>query len=347
MKFTARHKLPKSYVALIALVAATGITLALSTFASGNAATVWRANGSQATKCGNTQRPCLKQGAELFSFWNFQADYRVPAKRAGHYKILLDYRSSGTPPDGYRHHFTLKANGRTVDTGEVPFDTHTSHYNTDEFELKEPLRTLSVAWTNDFYAPLQDVNVSIVSLTLQRIPEDSPTVVLGKPAPHKAAPRQPVNRFARGSMRYYAQQILDDSRSSKPQISLNDETRSNLQDIAAGRCSPVPASHACVKLDRRLLRSLWIVSRHHRVHVWHFTEGPHVGCSNHYEGRAMDLQEFDGSWPPARGSYPARSGNLLGQFRSLGATELLGPGFNYAHRDHWHVAWDGTHHHCR
>ncbi len=317
---TPQHLLSRrTLLALVALVMTAGVVLAVSTYASAGKKTIaWKADGSKAIcKPVAAGKKCVKTRGTVTTYWNTTFSYKTKL-RPGTYRILLNYRSSGTnPPAGYNHNLKFKANGQEVDASPVPWRSEGGGYLGEEFQIKKPLKNLSIEWSNDIYQPPTDINFSVAKVVLERIgisPQDYPG----------------------NTSRYWAAKILEDNALGKDaaQISMTDEARGNLKEIEAGRCSPIEEFKACVKLDRRVLKAVYQVSRQKKFRVWHFTGGPHVACSNHFEGRAVDLQEFDGSWP--------KNGrrDVLDDFRRQGANELLGPG-DPNHDNHWHIGWNG------
>lgn len=311
----------------IALLGALGVTLAVSTYASPGSV-VFNASGDQA-QCTPVHAgyQCAPGAGETASFWSsaWKFNTKLPS---GTYRMTVKYRSFGVnvPPD-YEHNLTVRANGQKVDTGSVPYTAEGGEYVGEEFKVTKKLKSVTVDWTNDFYAAsLADANLAIAGVTLERVT-------------HK----EPDKKYPRGSSQYWANKILEDAAlGDKARISLTADSRRELQRTQAGKPAYSPQVRNYVKLDRRLLKSVYVVSRTKKIRIWQFTAGGHVPCSNHFEGRAVDLQNFDGSWP--------QSEVLLGYFKKRGANELLGRNHRNSiiranHQNHVHIGWQGPNPH--
>ncbi|WP_044378158.1 peptidoglycan-binding domain-containing protein [Streptomyces cyaneogriseus] len=116
--------------------------------------------------------------------------------------------------------------------------------------------------------------------------------------------------------------------------------RQNVVDTANGKgalTSPwSDRPHRRVALDPRMLDALLKLRTRHgyRVSVSEIAGGDHSATSRHYAGLAFDISHIDGrhvgDGAPHRG--------LMAACRTLGATEVLGPG-NAGHGRHVHCAW--------
>jgi hypothetical protein len=310
-------------IAGIAVLGALGITFAITTYAAPGKV-VYQTTGDQA-QCTPVHAgyECTPGVGETASYWS--ANWKFNTKlRPGTYRLAVKYRSYGVNvPPTYEHDLTIKVNGRKVDTGSTPYQAEGAEYIGEEFKVRQAVRTITIDWTNDFYAAsLADANLAITGIALERIT-------------HK----EPDKKYPRGSSQYWANKILEDAAlGDKARISLTSEARRELMLARQGKPAYSPQVKTYTKLDRRLLKSLYAVSRTKKFRIWQFTSGGHVPCSNHFEGRAADLQNFDGSWP--------RSEELLRHFRKRGANELLGrnhpnPVIRGNHQNHVHIGWHG------
>lgn len=135
----------------------------------------------------------------------------------------------------------------------------------------------------------------------------------------------PENR----TRRYWATLILNETLKGKEgRISASPEAEKNLYQARAGHCSPVEqVPGRCVKLDKTLLKVLVKASYSRKFYIWHFTGGPHVPNSHHFDGDATDLRRFDGRAPTNKSMFPI----LQRATPNSKSVELLGPGDNAAH----------------
>lgn len=115
--------------------------------------------------------------------------------------------------------------------------------------------------------------------------------------------------------------------------------RQNIVDTAAGnparRSSYENAPGGTVHLDRRLLSGVLRIAEEHTFAINELCGGSHSPNSRHYAGIAFDVGIIDGQ--RVKLGHPSVRA-FMGLCRSLGATEVLGPG-NAGHAHHVHVAW--------
>jgi hypothetical protein len=115
--------------------------------------------------------------------------------------------------------------------------------------------------------------------------------------------------------------------------------RQEVTDTAAGqqakRSSYGTAPGGTVPLDARLLGGLLALAETYSVHVTEIAGGSHSANSRHYAGVAADINLINGR--PVSSSHPDVRA-FKQKCRSLGATEVLGPG-DPNHDTHVHTAW--------
>lgn len=117
------------------------------------------------------------------------------------------------------------------------------------------------------------------------------------------------------------------------------DARSNVADTAAGRTakrsSYGKAPGGRVALSMPLLEGLASLSEDFGFRLTALAGGSHSSRSRHYLGVALDIDKIDGQ--RVNSDHP-RFRDLMAKARSLGATEVLGPG-DRGHDTHLHIAW--------
>jgi chitosanase len=118
--------------------------------------------------------------------------------------------------------------------------------------------------------------------------------------------------------------------------------KQNIADTAAGskahRSSYGNAPGGTIALDRRMLRGLVALGEQYRFAVSELCGASHSRNSRHYAGIAADFNRLNGQ--PIRAGHPDVAA-FMQRCRSLGATEVLGPG-SRGHDTHVHAAWPRT-----
>ena len=124
------------------------------------------------------------------------------------------------------------------------------------------------------------------------------------------------------------------------------DARANIADTALGRdakrSSYGNAPGGRVPLTFSLLEGLKTLSDDFSFRITALAGGSHSGRSRHYLGVALDVDVIDGQ--RVNKDHP-RFREFMAKARSLGATEVLGPGAR-GHDTHLHIAWprDATAH---
>ena len=122
----------------------------------------------------------------------------------------------------------------------------------------------------------------------------------------------------------------------------NANARQNLQDtekgLQAARSSYGGAPGGVTPLDTRMLTGLRELGRTYTFSISELAGGAHSRNSRHYVGLAADVNIVNGK--PVRASH-LDVPSFKDACRSLGATEILGPG-NPGHDTHIHCAWPRT-----
>lgn len=115
--------------------------------------------------------------------------------------------------------------------------------------------------------------------------------------------------------------------------------RKNVEDTSAGReaqrSSYGNAPGGTIALDRRMLSGMLGLADAHTFSVVEICGGSHSPNSRHYAGLGFDIGVINGK-PVSAGHHDL--GAFMQLCRSLGATEVLGPG-NANHDHHVHAAW--------
>lgn len=118
--------------------------------------------------------------------------------------------------------------------------------------------------------------------------------------------------------------------------------RKNMEDTAAGRdarrSSYGNAPGGTVALNRRMLSGMLSLAERYTYAITELCGGSHSPNSRHYAGIAIDVGVVNGQ--TVRSSHPDVR-DFMRLCRSLGATEVLGPG-NANHDHHVHAAWPRT-----
>lgn len=114
---------------------------------------------------------------------------------------------------------------------------------------------------------------------------------------------------------------------------------SNIRDTAAGRAAKRSnyenAPGGSVYLDTRMLDGLLRLANQYRLQITSIAGGSHSSTSRHYAGIAFDVDVINGVHVTASNPYYQA---LMQLSRTLGATEVLGPGYP-GHDTHVHCAW--------
>jgi hypothetical protein len=119
----------------------------------------------------------------------------------------------------------------------------------------------------------------------------------------------------------------------------NATARQNIEDTsngrAASRSSYENAPSGSVKLDIRLLTGILKLAETYRFSISELAGGSHSRTSRHYDGGTVDVNVINGQHVSR--THPDVA-NFKRDCRSLGATEVLGPG-DPDHATHIHCAW--------
>ena len=119
----------------------------------------------------------------------------------------------------------------------------------------------------------------------------------------------------------------------------NATARQNIEDTANGRAasrsSYGTARGGSVKLDIKLLTGILKLAETYRFSISELAGGAHSRTSRHYNGVSLDVNVLNGRHVSA--THPEVA-NFKRDCRSLGATEVLGPG-DPGHATHIHCAW--------
>jgi hypothetical protein len=115
--------------------------------------------------------------------------------------------------------------------------------------------------------------------------------------------------------------------------------RQNIVDTAAGRA----ARRSCygtapcgsVFLNVAMLRGMLALRNSYTFRVSEIAGGSHSPGSRHYAGKALDVDIIDGQGVGAANPHVR---GFMQHCRSLGATEVLGPG-DAGHATHIHCGW--------
>lgn len=117
------------------------------------------------------------------------------------------------------------------------------------------------------------------------------------------------------------------------------DARSNIADTAMGRqakrSSYGNAPGERVALSLPLLEGLKVLSDDFTFRLTALVGGSHSKRSRHYLGVALDIDTLDGV---RLSTEHPRFKEFMDKVRSLGATEVLGPG-DRGHNTHIHAAW--------
>ena len=119
----------------------------------------------------------------------------------------------------------------------------------------------------------------------------------------------------------------------------NATARRNIEDTskgkAASRSSYKNAPGGSVKLDIRLLTGILKLAETYSFSISELTGGSHSRTSRHYDGVTVDVNVINGQCVSR--AHPDVA-NFKRDCRSLGATQVLGPG-DKDHDTHIHCAW--------
>lgn len=116
-----------------------------------------------------------------------------------------------------------------------------------------------------------------------------------------------------------------------------DSIRQTSQGHSAKRSSYGNAKSGYTQLDKRMLKGMLYLAdvKGYSFHVSSIAGGSHSPNSRHNSGLAFDVNYINGVKVNSRNPYFRK---FMSTCRSLGATEVLGPGFK-GHSGHVHVAW--------
>ena len=168
---------------------------------------------------------------------------------------------------------------------------------------------------------------------------------VGNP-PGMGAPSVTPSPASTASRRQLAQRILNHPNIALWAYSPTDsnstdgaDALSNIRDTAAGRAakrsSYENAPGGSVYLDTRMLDGLLKLAKVYRVQITSIAGGSHSPTSRHYAGIAFDVNVINGVHVTSSNPYYQA---LMQLSRTLGATEVLGPGYP-GHDTHVHCAW--------
>ena len=116
-----------------------------------------------------------------------------------------------------------------------------------------------------------------------------------------------------------------------------DNIRQVSQGYSAKRSSYQNAKGGYTQLDIRMLKAMLYLAdvKGYSFHVSSIAGGSHSRNSRHNSGLAFDVNYLNGVKVNSSNPYFRR---FMRDCRSLGATEVLGPGYR-GHSGHVHVAW--------
>lgn len=119
----------------------------------------------------------------------------------------------------------------------------------------------------------------------------------------------------------------------------NATARKNIEDTSNGRAASRStygnAPGGSVKLDIRVLTGILKLAETYSFSISELAGGEHSRTSRHYDGVTVDVNVLNGRHVSA--THPDVT-NFKRDCRSLGATEVLGPG-DPGHATHIHCAW--------
>lgn len=134
-----------------------------------------------------------------------------------------------------------------------------------------------------------------------------------------------------------------------PNISLADSHVSGVKDTATARDEAAQsmllmrANRSCyenapcgdVGISTELMEAMLELAKTYQYHVSEIAGGSHSKKSRHYAGVAIDVSSINGEGVSSKNEFV---GPFMRKCRSLGATEVLGPGAA-GHAHHIHAAW--------
>ena len=134
-----------------------------------------------------------------------------------------------------------------------------------------------------------------------------------------------------------------------PNIMLADAHFSGVKDAATARDNAtnsmflMRAQRSCyegapcgvVGISTTLLEAMLELAKTYRFNVSEIAGGSHTKNSRHYAGVAMDITTINGEAVSTKNKF---AGAFMTKCKTLGATEVLGPG-NPRHDGHIHAAW--------
>lgn len=174
-----------------------------------------------------------------------------------------------------------------------------------------------------------------------------------KPAPKPAPKPKPVKKVyvskpsdIQGSKAQIAKRILKHPKIilRRNQVSGRSDGASSYDSISqvsrgysAKRSSYGNAKGGYTQLDKRMLKGMLYLAdvKGYSYNVSSIAGGSHSRNSRHNSGLAFDVNYINGVKVNSRNPYFRR---FMSTCRSLGATEVLGPGYK-GHSGHVHVAW--------
>ncbi len=284
-KFPIRLLRSRLSLALVAGIAAVGLVFAVSSFAAGPSKhKQTRKPGPTISLAGNTYtacrpaprgRSCTKTpDGGVLAFWNTRFTYRTKSLPAGRYRVKVRYHNAGTVPPNYKFDVRIKANSGREQKMALP-GSATERTASTVIDLKKGSNKLALRWVNDKErVGSYDTNLAIAGLELVKVAEPRPAT--------KAEKRQQL-----------AKEILQNRRITYWNSS-NGSSRAVMQALADGKCAPTTAPNArgkCVKnLDPRMLETIKEVGERRPIQINAITEKYHTNNSNHYKGKALDIQ---------------------------------------------------------
>jgi hypothetical protein len=244
------------------------------------------------------------------------AAYKLPNLKPGVYDINIRYNSSGKAKKDYKHKGVFRLNSKKISDLRLDYSRNTKVVHIKNLRIGKNSSNFEIITRNN----INERN-SEARLNIQRI-----TFVRDQQADSRAFWAYMVNYQVQAG-----------------RISLSKDARKDLSDAMRNNCSVVEGTGQCAKIHPKVLEALYKFSKQRKIGVWHFLQGPHVANSNHYEGKGIDLINYDRS-------HPLKKGDVLKFFKKNGFNELIGPGCNAAHsgpvNGHWHVALQDSYYYC-
>jgi hypothetical protein len=307
------HKIDRKV--LVSLVIAVGMIAALSTFASapkkgnqkpnqtpqgqqskqnpagnkkqgkdGGRQVKWEANGADAESCKtgpkNTNCEISPSDKAMRSAVNHEIRWKTANMEEGAYRLSFYYRNYATlPPENpYRYHITIYVNGKKVGEERLLASQEVQRFSSKDITLKNGANTIQLKWDNDQQAAgNRDANLAWRSINVTRLAN------------------QPGGEEAKTDQ-YLAEQILDQVQKGRvtfPYQSSTGDSKEVLKQLADGKEAPVTCSNAGTnhtKVNPNILKFVIAASEKTKVGINAITDKCHTSGSNHYKGKAIDLQ---------------------------------------------------------